>query len=250
MKRNVLKLCVLLTVGLFVFIGCASTPDTAMTAEERFDAIMQGTANMKYADSFNTIEMAVLVNDPSMPEPMTMIVTASGEALMDNSDSENPQSYLNVITEVMGSQVAMEMYYTNGTQYLNTMGMKIKTPIASDELSGLSDVSPMVMYASDMKSLEMEQKGSEYVFTFELSEESLEKYHEEISKTAQTMNTGSASDLTIGYFKGSLIGDKKNTIKTIMFETDMTISTDYNSINKPVKIDFPNFDDYSTEMPM
>ncbi len=259
--KKIFKVCLVLVTILFVFTGCASTP--SITKEERFEAIMQSSVNMMYADVDTTVEFEMILKVPEMDEPLVMNIDSTGHMILDFSNKENYIMYADMNTAFMGANVDMEMYYYDNYQYINTMGMKIKTPVPFTEaLSMTNSIQPMYLQADDMKELKMKKDGSNYVFSYEVSKESLDSYISEIFSLFEGMDMDLGSDLnfSIEYLKGTLTADKNNSIIAIVTDISMNIEIEgqmipvtmindsvYNSFNEPVTIDFPNFDEYTEE---
>ncbi len=256
MKKIVLNSVLLLALLLLV-AGCASAP--TMTKEERFDALMLSTSDFNYADADTKGYIEMAFNSPELEQPVEMSFTAEGFSLMDYSDKNNLKMYTKMNTTIMGASIDMVIYYKDNYQYIDAMGLKMKTALPASEMLQSSNISPIIMSASDMESLTMEMDGSNYVFTYKVSEEGLDSYFEQISSLVDDLQLDMTGDVSIkiNRFEGTITGDKKNTLRAMTVVADMDIviegiavpvymesDTTYNSFNKPLTIDFPSFDEY------
>ncbi len=256
MKKIVLN-SVLILALLIVMNSCASAPE--MTKEDRFDAVMLASQDLVYADAYTDAYYEMVIDMPELAEPLAMTFSTTLHSLYDYSDKENLKMYMDMSSDIMGQIMNMEMYYANNYQYIEAMGMKVKMPLAINEMIDMSSVQPMIMLSSDMEMLNMDMLDSNYVFNFALSEEGIDSYYEDFASLIDAMNLDMTADVKINIisFEGTLISDSDNNILDLGFTANMEVViesvavpvyidsyTMYTSINEPVTIDFPNFDDY------
>lgn len=248
MKKYLALITVLLLVGMMA--GCGKK----MTAEERFDTVMNKNSKIMSMESEAETKMTMTVDNESMDMAMDMDIK------MQRTEDKLEMS-TETTNKVLGQEMEMDIYYKDGYYYMTMMGEKLKMPMnIEDMLKQVEGANLPQLAVADMQKFEMKKQDADYQFTYTVKPEAMNKYMEQAMSVVG--DTGAApEDIKILAMSGVITANKDNVLKNqstyIEMETTMEGKTmnikvdmdcEYKSIGKPVTIEYPSDLDTYTEI--
>lgn len=180
---------------------------------------------------------------------------------MNSFQENNQEAYLKGIIEAVDETEEMEIYVKDGYMYTNSLGMKEKRKIDTEELEDNEYISEMFatrMFDKDkLKNVKLNEKkeNTEFSFDIEIDKEELDEYFSDfMSDSIEQLGN---FDFEIGKLHYDVVLDKDGNFINSTYTTSFTIEiSDTDKMKMDLKIDlsylsfdkqeieFPNFDDY------
>lgn len=236
-------------------IGCSNNKETkkSLDPETIYEDAAKKTADLKDMDGTATMKMVMSQGEETMDISMNMDIKMTG------INTEDMKYICDTKMSMLGTDLDMKMFYTDGYYYIESLGQKMKYPM--DYSAMLDKVNESTMQATDlskyMKEIKATQEGDNTVVTFQLDGEKMKEYIKDIMSDLGTgIDSGLYSGIegnvetTInkdGYFsdvKMSLVLDMNIEGQAMKMNMDMDMV--YNNPGKAVKaIELPDLEGYT-----
>lgn len=251
-KRLVFLLSLLMVLGL---MGCTKSKETKKSIDPAtiYEDAAKKMADLEDMDATAKMKMAMTQGEETMDISMDMNIKMVG------ANTEDMKYLCDTKMSMLGMDLDMKMFYTDGYYYVETFGQKIKYPM--DYSAILDKVNENTMQTGDlskyMKDIKATQEGDNTIVTFKLDGEKMTEYIQGIMSDLGTgIDSGLYSGIegnvetTInkdGYFsavKMSLVLDMDVEGQAMKMKMDMDMA--YNHPGKEVKdIKLPNLEGYT-----
>lgn len=244
---------VLLTAILVLCLaGCGGEKKDVKTVLNDAMQKAQESADM---DLTIDMDMDMTVAEQSIAMQMQMDVKVQDN----NKETMRMEMPMSLNMPDQGVSMDMNFYYADGYYYMDTMGMKIKTPMDLSKIqeslessTGLVDIG-----IEGMKDLEMEEKDGSYIIHFAGDTEKMTDYMDSVMKTMETMSGMEDSDVKLEELKGTITVNKEGYITAQDIDMTMTMVVEgeetecsmvmnavYNNPGKPVTVELPDLSEY------
>lgn len=251
-KRLVLLLSLLMVLSL---TGCSKTKEMNKSIDPAtiYEDAAKKMADLKDLDATVTMRMVIPQGEETMNISMDMNMKMTG------ANTKDMKYLSNAKMSMLGMDLDMKMFYTDGYYYIETFGQKMKYAI--DYSAMLDKVNESTMQTSDlskyMKEIKATQQGDNTIVTFTLDGEKMTEYIQDIMTELGVGLDGALYsgiegnvETTInkeGYFsavKMSLALDMDVEDQVVKMNMDMDMV--YNNPGKAVKaIELPDLEGYT-----
>lgn len=251
-KSLVYLLSVLMVLSL---IGCSKSKETKKSLDPAtiYEDAVKKTADLKDMDGTTTMKMVMSQGDETMDISMNMDIKMTG------INTEDMKYLCDSKMSMLGMDLDMKMFYTDGYYYIESLGQKMKYPM--DYSAVLDKVNESTMQTTDlskyMKEIKATQEGDNTIVTFQLDGEKMKEYIKDIMSDFgngidSSLYSGIEGNVetTInkdGYFsavKMSLVLDMN--IEGQVMKMNMDVDMVYNNPGKAVKaIELPDLEGYT-----
>lgn len=251
-KRLVFLLSLLMVLSL---IGCSKTKETKKTVDPAtiYEDAAKKMADLKDMDATAKLKMAMTQGEETMDISMDMNIKMTG------ANTEDMKYLSDTKMSMLGMDLDMKMFYTDGYYYVETFGQKMKYAMDYSEM--LEKVNESTMQTSDlskyMKDIKATQEDDNTTVAFKLDGEKMTEYIQDIMSDIGTgLDGGSYSGIegnvetTInkdGYFsavKMNLVLDME--VEGQAIKMNMNMDMVYNNPGKAVEaIELPDLEGYT-----
>lgn len=129
---------------------------------------------------------------------------------------------------MFGSEMPVQMFYTDGCYYMDMMGMKIKQAMPMDEAleAANSNMESVDVNSSMMKNLSMRTEGENTVLTYDVNSRYLNSFLEEAMGTMPTEEDGFRISYNVKEASGEIVIDRNGyyTKQTMVMDMDVEIT--------------------------
>ncbi len=135
--------------GCWVENAQVQTRTAAQDARQRLQAALE----REKAQNTANLDADMLINMQIAMEGLTMDINMTGNMKMKNGDSADMQYLMDLNMNLLGQDMSLQSFYTDGYMYMDMYGMKMKTPMdytaamesaqSSGMTTGLADVYDM-----------------------------------------------------------------------------------------------------------
>lgn len=251
-KRLMFLLGFLMILSL---VGCSNNKETKKSLDPAtiYEDAAKKMADLKDMDGTATMKMVMSQGEETMDISMDMDIKMTG------INTKDMKYLCDTKMSMLGVDLDMKMFYTDGYYYIESLGQKMKYPM--DYSAMLDKVNESTMQTTDlskyMKEIKATQEGNNTIVTFKLDGEKMKEYIQDIMSD---LGTGIDSSLysgiegnvetTInkdGYFssvKMDLVLDMNIEGQAMKMNMDMDMV--YNNPGKAVKaIELPDLEGYT-----
>lgn len=177
-KRLLAGIC---CIGLLMGAGCSKNQEKALDPKELYRAAVE--KNAKLTDLDMTMGTKMTMEQAGEKVDIDMNV----DMLMSGYNTSDLQYQMETATALLGQNVEMTAFYTDGYYYMEMSGQKFKYPYDLDQIKEQVENSQAKMVSSEaMTELTAEKEGENTRLTFTGDPEKMTEYTKELLSGMQT----------------------------------------------------------------
>lgn len=229
--KNVKKALALLLSAAMVFsvAGCAKKSPSELYIES-----VKKNSELSGMDMSSDVQMTMKVDDQSLDMSVKM------DMKMVDLDTDKMKYQAKTTTSLMGQDISVDLIYTDGYYYMDTMGQKIKYPMELDkmveQIRKTTEASNMEV--DYMKEITAEKDGDNTVLTFTTDPEKLDSYVKDVMGGMGDMTgTMENSQIVIHSADGSVTVNKQGYYTNMKMDMDMEMTAGGQTIAMVMKMD-------------
>lgn len=246
MKKLIKVTSVILSAAMvFSMAACGKKVDP----KEVFDAAVKKNSEMTSMDMNTTTQMKITQGEESIDMTVDMAMKMAG------LNTEGMKYYAETKTSMMGQNIDMTLFYTDGYYYMDAMGQKVKYPMdLTAIMESVKKSTESTNLSSDqMKDVQLKAEGDNQILTFTGDPEKMSTYiNDMMASMGQAASNLEGVEMTIKEVNGTYTVNKDGyyTDMTMKMVLDMTMQGETVSMEMDVtgKINNPG-QEVAVELP-
>lgn len=245
MKR-IIAIIVSLSICLSMLAAC-DNPNLDKNAYELYQNMTKAMAEVKSIDMDMSMTMSITADE--LNESMSI----SGNMKQVTLSETNIEMATNLQTSMSGITLSMNLYYKEGTAYIDIMGQKIKSPMSIDEAMSQTVEMDVVDFPENaIKDFKISSVNNNTRIELTLNGESVSDIMDQAMSIVE--ETGLSIDdmeVNIGDILFDVIIDSKNMLKSyhVIYEMTMTYMDETASIKMDMTLTVNSYNNVTITFP-
>lgn len=214
---------------------CLSGCGQKVTAESVIKKATEKQQAQKSMDSDMKMKMSMSADGESLDYDMDMHILASGIG------EDNMKMSMETTASVLGQEINMDMYYTDGWYYMDILDQKTKMEMDISEIEEQMKQNSLFTEISmdAYKSLELKEENGGYVVTYVADGTKLTEMVDSLmgSMLSGTLGDMDGMDMTLGDVSGTITTDKDCNVTAQTMKMTMTMSIEGTEMESTIDMD-------------